>query len=104
VTTTPMSGHDGLDAMSLIQYTHSIDTHIVAEHRMGYNEYVHGAYYGLKYRASPKRYRVIVLGLRLYSVVPASLLSFHRAVHALGRRLGRWSATPQHARFAVAAL
>ena len=39
----------------------------VAGHRMGYHEYVHGAYYGLKYRADQKRYRVIVLGLRLIS-------------------------------------
>ena len=39
-TTTPMSGHE-LD-------THSIDTRAVAGHRMGYYEYVHGAYYGLK--------------------------------------------------------
>lgn len=32
---------------------------------MGYHEYVHGAYYGLKYQASQKRYLVTVLGLRL---------------------------------------
>ena len=56
-TTTPMSGHE-LD-------THSIDTRAVAGHRMGYYEYVHGAYYGLKYRASQKRYLVTVLGLQL---------------------------------------
>ena len=57
VTTTPMSGHE-LD-------THSIDTRTVAGHRMGYHEHVHGAYYGLKYRASQKRYLVTVLGLQL---------------------------------------
>jgi hypothetical protein len=57
VTTTPMSGHE-LD-------THSIDTRTVAGHRMGYHEHVHGADYGLKYRASQKRYLVIDLGLRL---------------------------------------
>ena len=28
---------------------------------MGYHEYVHGAYYGLKYQASQKRYLVTVL-------------------------------------------
>jgi hypothetical protein len=56
-TITPMSGHE-LD-------THSIDTRAVAVHRMGYHEYVHGAYYGLKYRASQKRYLVTVLGLQL---------------------------------------
>ena len=57
VTTTPMSGHE--------LHTHSIDTGTIAEHRMGYHEYVHGAYYGLKYQASQKRYLVTVLGLRL---------------------------------------
>ena len=56
-TTTPMSGHE-LD-------THSIDTRAVAGHRMGYYEYVHGAYYGLKYRASQKRYLVTDLRLQL---------------------------------------
>ena len=40
-TSAPMSGHE-LD-------THSIDTRTVAGHCMGYHEYVHGAYYGLKY-------------------------------------------------------
>ena len=55
-TTTPMGGHE-LD-------THSIDTRAVAGHRMGYHEYVHGAYYGLKYRASQKRYLVTVLAPR----------------------------------------
>ena len=53
VTTTPMSGHE--------LHTHSIDTGTIAEHRMGYHEYVHGAYYGLKYQASQKRYLVTVL-------------------------------------------
>ena len=57
VTTTPMGGHE-LD-------THSIDTRNVAGHRIGYHEHVHGAYYGLKYRAFQKRYLVIVLGLQL---------------------------------------
>ena len=57
VTTTPMSGHE--------LHTHSIDTGTIAEHRTGYHEYVHGAYYGLKYQASQKRYLVTVLGLRL---------------------------------------
>ena len=61
MTTTSMSGHE-LD-------THSIDTLTVAGHRMGYHEHVHGAYYGLKYRASQKRYLVIVLGLRLLFLV-----------------------------------
>ena len=59
-TTTPMSGHE-LD-------THSIDTRAVAGHRMGYYEYVHGAYYGLKYRASQKRYLVTDLRLQLLSM------------------------------------
>ena len=44
VATTPMSSHE-LD-------THSIDMRTVAGHRMGYHEYVHGAYYGLKYRTN----------------------------------------------------
>ena len=57
VTTTPMSGHE-LD-------THSIDTVAVAGYRMSYDEYVPGAYYGLKDRAPQKRYLVRVLGLRL---------------------------------------
>ena len=56
-TAAPMSGHE-LD-------THSIGTRTVARHRMGYQKYVHGAYYGLKYRASQKRYLVTVLGLQL---------------------------------------
>ena len=56
-TTAPMSGHE-LD-------TRSIYTRTVAGYRMGYHEYVHGAYYGLKYRAPQKRYLVTVLGLRL---------------------------------------
>ena len=55
VTTTSMSGHE-LD-------THSIDTLTVAGHRMGYHEHVHGAYYGLKYRASQKHYLVILIVL-----------------------------------------
>jgi hypothetical protein len=59
VTTTPMSGHE-LD-------THSIDTVAVAGYRMSYDEYVPGAYYGLKDRAPQKRYLVRVLGLRLLS-------------------------------------
>jgi hypothetical protein len=57
VTTTPMSGHE--------LNTHSSYISIVAGHRMGYHEHAPGAYYGLKYRASQKRYLVIVLGLQL---------------------------------------
>ena len=60
-TTAPMSSHE-LD-------THSIYTRTLAGHRMGYHEYVHGAYYGLKYRASQKRYLVMHLGLRLLTRV-----------------------------------
>jgi hypothetical protein len=67
-TITPMSGHE-LD-------THSIDTRAVAVHRMGYHEYVHGAYYGLKYRASQKRYLVTVLGLQLLCLLLSLTLGY----------------------------
>ena len=57
VTTTLMSGHE--------LNTHSTDMGTVAGHRMGYHEHASGALYGLKSRASVKRYLVTVLGLRL---------------------------------------
>ena len=59
VTTTPMSGHE--------LNTHSTDIGTVAGHRMGYHEHESGALYGLKSRASEKRYLVMHLGLRLLS-------------------------------------
>ena len=46
VTTTPMSGHE-LD-------THSIDKVSVAGYRMSYDDYVAGAYYGLKISSTSK--------------------------------------------------
>ena len=57
VTTTPMSGHE-LNTRSTVIGT-------VASHHMGYHEHAPGALYGLKSRASQKRYLVTVLGLRL---------------------------------------
>jgi hypothetical protein len=44
--------------------THSTYVGTVAGHRMGYHEHAPGALYGLKYRASQKRYLVTVLGLQ----------------------------------------
>ena len=57
VTTTTMSGYE--------LNTHSTYVVTVAGHRMGYHEHAPGALYGLKYRASQKRYLVTVLGLQL---------------------------------------
>jgi hypothetical protein len=57
VTTTTMSGYE--------LNTHSTYVGTVAGHRMGYHEHAPGALYGLKYRASQKRYLVTVLGLQL---------------------------------------
>ena len=54
-----MSGHE--------LNTHSTDIGTVAGHRMGYHEHESGALYGLKSRASEKRYLVMHLGLRLLS-------------------------------------
>jgi hypothetical protein len=55
-----MSGHE--------LNTHSTDIGTVAGHRMGYHEHESGALYGLKSRASEKRYLVMHLGLRLLTI------------------------------------
>ena len=47
---------------------------------MGYHEYVHGAYYGLKYQASQKRYLVTVLGLRLPSLFQSKRVQIYAKV------------------------